>query len=78
MEHTNAAIRFVKKRKFFYMSTNALMHEPNKELYVFDVCSNCETVFLINPVLPEILKDYYTENYLPYRGSLAWGKYFSL
>jgi hypothetical protein len=34
MEHTNAAIRFVKKRKFFYMSTNALMHEPNKELYV--------------------------------------------
>jgi hypothetical protein len=35
------------------MSTNALMHEPNNELYVFDVCSNCETVFN-KLVVPEI------------------------
>jgi hypothetical protein len=39
------------------MSTNALMHEPNNELYVFNVCNNCETVFLTNPVLPERLED---------------------
>jgi hypothetical protein len=38
------------------MSTNALMHEPNNELYVFDVCNNCETVFN-KLVLPEIRRN---------------------
>jgi 2-polyprenyl-3-methyl-5-hydroxy-6-metoxy-1,4-benzoquinol methylase len=58
-----------------YMSTNALMHEPNNELYIFNICNNCEAVFLINPVTIENLTHYYTDNYLPYRGASAWGKY---
>ena len=66
-----------KNESSFYESTNALMHEPNKELYIFNICANCETVFLTNPVTLEKLNNYYTENYLPYRGSKAWGKYSS-
>ncbi|MFE3866947.1 class I SAM-dependent methyltransferase [Flavobacterium sp. LS2P90] len=79
MEYTNAVNCLICKKTetSYYISTNALMHEPNNELYAFNVCNNCETVFLTNPVMPERLEDYYTENYLPYRGSLAWGKYFS-
>jgi predicted SAM-dependent methyltransferase len=79
MEYTSAANCSICKKteSSYYMSTNALMHEPNNELYIFNVCNNCETVFLINSVVPERLEEYYTENYLPYRGSLAWGKYFS-
>ena len=61
----------------FYVSTNALMHEPNNELYIFNICNNCEAVFLTNPVTPEKLEHYYTDNYLPYRGPAAWGKYRS-
>jgi SAM-dependent methyltransferase len=61
----------------FFVSTNALMHERNNEVYVFNICSKCETVFLTNPVRPEKLKLYYTDNYLPYRGPAAWGKYNS-
>ncbi len=61
----------------FYISTNALMHEPNNELYIFNICNNCEATFLTNPETPEILEHYYTDNYLPYRGPAAWGKYSS-
>ena len=64
-----------KNKNSFYISTNALMHEPNNELYIFDICDSCETVFLTNPVNLEKLNNYYTESYLPYRGSKAWGKY---
>lgn len=64
-----------KNESSFYISTNALMHEANNELYIFNICANCETVFLTNPVDSENLNQYYTENYLPYRGSKAWGKY---
>jgi hypothetical protein len=77
MEHTNAAYRLICKTKVLFTCTNALMHEPNKELYVLTFVVIAKQ-YSKNPVLPEILKDYYTENYLPYRGSLAWGKYFSL
>ncbi len=66
-----------KSESSFYKSTNALMHEPNKELYIFNFCANCETVFLTNPVTLEKLNNYYTDNYLPYRGAKAWGKYSS-
>ena len=66
-----------KSESSFYEATNALMHEPNKELYIFNSCANCETVFLTNPVTLEKLTNYYTDNYLPYRGSKAWGKYSS-
>ncbi len=66
-----------KSESFFYESTNALMHQPNKEIYIFNICANCETVFLTNPVTLEKLNNYYTENYLPYRGAKAWGKYSS-
>ncbi len=79
MEHTNTANCPICKKteNSFYISTNALMHEPNIELYIFNVCTNCEAVFLMNPISNENLVNYYTENYLPYRGSSAWGKYSS-
>jgi ubiquinone/menaquinone biosynthesis C-methylase UbiE len=79
MEHTNAANCPICKKtgSNYYSSTNALMHEPNNEVYIFNVCNNCESVFLTNPVTPERLEHYYTENYLPYRGPAAWGKYSS-
>jgi len=79
MEHTNATNCPICKKKgsSFYMSTNALMHEPNQEHYIFNICTNCEAVFLTNPISNENLEKYYTENYLPYRGASAWGKYSS-
>lgn len=79
MEDENIVICTVCKnsKSLFYISTNAMMHEPNNELYIFTICANCETVFLTNPVAPENLNHYYTENYLPYNGAKAWGKYSS-
>jgi len=65
------------KSNYFYISTNALMHKANSEKYNFNFCNDCETVFLTNPVLPTDLDKYYTENYLPYRGANAWGKFSS-
>ena len=61
----------------FFISTNALMHKTNKEVYNFNICNTCETVFLTNPVSSQDLDSYYTENYLPYKGAKAWGKYSS-
>ena len=79
MEHTNATYCPICKKteSAFYLSTKALMHETNNELYTFNICNNCEAVFLTNPVNQERLDHYYTENYLPYRGASAWGKYSS-
>jgi SAM-dependent methyltransferase len=79
MEHTNAVNCPICKKteSSYYISTNALMHEPNNELYIFNICNNCEAVFLTNPVSQEKLDHYYTDNYLPYRGPAAWGKYSS-
>ncbi len=79
MEYTNAINCPIckKNESSFYRSTNALMHEPNQECYIFNICFNCEAVFLINPVSNENLAKYYTENYLPYKGPSAWGKYSS-
>ena len=77
MEKTNVMYCPVCKKteSIFYVATNALMHKPNTEHYVFNKCENCETVFLTNRVNTEKLEHYYTENYLPYKGSAAWGKY---
>jgi 2-polyprenyl-3-methyl-5-hydroxy-6-metoxy-1,4-benzoquinol methylase len=58
-----------------YMTTHALMHKKNDEQYRFNLCKNCETVFLTNRVSEETLETYYTDNYLPYKGSAAWGKF---
>lgn len=79
MEHTNVVnCPICKKTKSnHYITTNALMHESNNEVFIFNVCNNCEAVFLTNPVTPERLELYYTDNYLPYRGPAAWGKYSS-
>lgn len=60
-----------------YIATNALMHQPNEEHYTFNKCVSCESVFLTNPVQDYILDNYYTDNYLPYKGAEAWGKYKS-
>ena len=79
MEYTNAVNCPICKKteSNYYISTNALMHESNNEVFIFNVCNNCEAVFLTNPVTPERLDHYYTDNYLPYRGPAAWGKYSS-
>jgi len=79
MEHTNIVNCPICKKteSNYYISTNALMHESNNEVFIFNVCNNCEAVFLTNPVTPERLENYYTDNYLPYRGPAAWGKYSS-
>ena len=79
MEHTTPIKCPICKKteSFYFISTNALMHEPNNEVYIFNVCNNCEAVFLTNPVEHKKLDNYYTDNYLPYRGSAAWGKYGS-
>ena len=61
-----------------YISTNALMHKTNSELYHFHRCQACDFVFLSNPVSENDLTSYYTENYLPYRGARAWGKFSSI
>ena len=60
-----------------YMTTKALMHQKNNERFTFNKCLQCDTVFLTNPVEEFLLKAYYTNNYLPYRGDSAWGKYRS-
>jgi 2-polyprenyl-3-methyl-5-hydroxy-6-metoxy-1,4-benzoquinol methylase len=65
------------QKHIHYISTKALMHKANKEKYDFSKCQNCESVFLTNSVKEEKLKDYYTDNYLPYKGSDAWGKFKS-
>ena len=60
-----------------FIETNAQMHS-SKEVFNFDQCSKCLLVFL-NPRVPlELLKNYYTSFYLPYRGAKAWGKYEKL
>ena len=61
----------------YYIATKALMHKANQERYIFNKCSSCHTVFLTNPVKEEVLDTYYTDNYLPYKGAAAWGKYSS-
>jgi SAM-dependent methyltransferase len=79
MENKNAANCPICKKteSSFHLSTNALMHQANNELYSFNICNNCEAVFLTNPVTTEQLEHYYTDSYLPYRGAEAWGKYGS-
>lgn len=63
------------KNNISYISTNALMHKKNEECYEFKKCVSCLTVFLSNPVQESDLNNYYTDNYLPYKGAEAWGKY---
>lgn len=41
----------------------------------FSICSNCSHVNLQNRVRPQDLGAFYDENYIPYRGENAWGKY---
>ena len=59
----------------FYIQTSAMMHNQKSELYNFNRCQNCESVFLTNPVSENQLDQYYTDAYLPYRGEKAWGKF---
>lgn len=65
------------KHSTHFITTNALMHKPNNEQYLFNKCEWCDCVFLTNPVQEVVLIDYYTYNYLPYKGATAWGKYKS-
>jgi 2-polyprenyl-3-methyl-5-hydroxy-6-metoxy-1,4-benzoquinol methylase len=60
-----------------FIKTTAQMHS-NKELFNFDQCAECKLVFLNPRVSLEVLKNYYTSYYLPYRGAKAWGKFEKL
>ena len=60
-----------------FIKTTAQMHS-NKELFNFDQCAECKLVFLNPRVSLELLKNYYTSYYLPYRGAKAWGKFEKL
>ena len=65
------------KETTFLYTNSAMMDHSNKE-YNFFICKICNLVFLNpRPSLKE-LKRYYTDIYLPYRGSSAWGKYKKL
>ena len=56
------------------IETGAQMH-PAAGIFNFDQCANCQLV-LLNPRLnPTELMHFYTDFYLPYRGSKAWGKH---
>lgn len=59
----------------FYIETAAMMHVEKLEIYTFNRCHICESVFITNPVSENQLDQYYTNAYLPYRGEKAWGKY---
>jgi SAM-dependent methyltransferase len=52
-----------------------MMHVGKLEIFRFNRCQNCESIFLTNPVPESQLNQYYTDAYLPYRGEKAWGKY---
>jgi ubiquinone/menaquinone biosynthesis C-methylase UbiE len=52
-----------------------MMHVEKREIFRFNLCHNCESIFLTNPVPESQLNQYYTDAYLPYRGEKAWGKY---
>jgi hypothetical protein len=60
------------KNNVSYITTNALMHELNNERYEFKKCVLCQSVFLSNPVKNCLKNNYYTNNYLPYKGAAAW------
>ena len=52
-----------------------MMHLDDNEIFDFYSCENCESIFLKKPVSTDQLGSYYTDYYLPYRGSKAWGKF---
>jgi hypothetical protein len=49
-----------------FIKTTAQMHS-NKELFNFDQCAECKLVFLNPRVSLDVLQNYYTSHYLPYR-----------
>jgi 2-polyprenyl-3-methyl-5-hydroxy-6-metoxy-1,4-benzoquinol methylase len=62
-----------------FIKTSAQMHSSlNKELFNFDQCAECQLVFLNPRVSLDVLQNYYTSYYLPYRGAKAWGKFEKL
>ena len=60
----------------FYRETGPMMvdHDQDRR-FRFLRCVDCETVFLENPVKEQDLGEFYPDDYLPYRGEKAWGKY---
>ncbi|MBA3898903.1 MAG: class I SAM-dependent methyltransferase [Bacteroidetes bacterium] len=56
------------------IQTAAQMH-PAAGTFNFDQCADCQLVFLNPRLNPNELMQFYTDFYLPYRGSKAWGKH---
>jgi hypothetical protein len=59
------------KNNVSYITTNALMHELNNERYEFKKCVLCQVFSYQTPSRSD-LNNYYTNNYLPYKGAAAW------
>jgi cyclopropane fatty-acyl-phospholipid synthase-like methyltransferase len=59
-----------------FIKTGTLMQNSDFHFY-FDKCANCSSVFLNPRVNPKELHQFYTTDYLPYRGPEIWGKYAS-
>ena len=60
------------------LTTTATMMGKDEFLWKFNECLHCKMVYLAPRVKSSDLGDYYTEDYLPYRGAQAWGKYAHL
>ena len=59
-----------------HRETGPMMVDDHKDRrFRFLRCHDCETVFLDHPVDEQDLGEFYPDDYLPYRGEKAWGKY---
>ena len=58
-----------------FITTSSMMHSNAAKQFHFQKCGVCNSVFLSNPVSESELFQYYEENYLPYQGAKAWGKF---
>lgn len=56
------------------LETPVQMTEDHKESFAWVTCGRCEQVYLSPRVPPGRIGEYY-ENYLPHRGSAAWGRW---
>ncbi len=60
------------------VETHAMMQTGSRERFTFMRCSNCGLVQLDPRVPPAELGAFYQDDYLPYRGPLAWGRFAHL
>ena len=57
-----------------YAQVAAQMHH-SREIFTFERCDLCQLLMLNPRPTLDILRNYYGDYYLPYRGAAAWGRY---